>query len=213
MNLNNLNRELIQLEDIILETASVAMIRQDVAEISKQNNLLFEESFDDLDFLLYATLSFSHPNSRVSLICRRNSPVSGIEICVRHDEQHQNIALLVCNTLQELSLTAEDLVWVHPNYQEEIYRLAKHIRLVSETANDKISDSNQFQQYESRTELAPIDRLREIRERWGTGIISNTVSQKPRTSLNKQEEQSVQNSSIESTNLVNQLGVSNHEKH
>ena len=47
----NTTQKLIQLEDIILETASVAMIRQDMAEISKQNNLIFEESFDDLDFL------------------------------------------------------------------------------------------------------------------------------------------------------------------
>jgi hypothetical protein len=130
MNINNPNptptQELIQLEDIILETASVAMIRQDVAEISKRNDLIFEESFDDLDFLVYTILFFSQSNSRVSLIRHRNSPVSGIEICVRHDEQHQNIAWLIDRTLRELNLTPEDLIWIHPSYQEEIYGLIKN---------------------------------------------------------------------------------------
>jgi hypothetical protein len=214
MNLNNPNpnQELIQLEDIILETASVAMIRQDVAEISKQNNLIFEESFDDLDFLVYATLSFSHSNSRVGLIRRRNSPVSGIEICVRHEEQHQSIVLLVCETLRELSLTAEDLIWIHPNYQEEIYKLVEHVQFVSEIANNKVSESKQFQPYKNRTDLKPIDRLREIRERWGNGTTSNTSSRKPRASLNKQEEELVQDSFSESNDLVNEQRASNHEK-
>ncbi len=128
MNTNSPNstQELIQLEDIILETASVAMIRQDVAEIGKRNDLVFEESFDDLDFLVYSILFFPQSNSRVGLIRHRNSPVSGIEICVRHDEQHQNIAWLIRRTLRELNLTTEDLIWIHPSYQEEIYGLIKN---------------------------------------------------------------------------------------
>jgi hypothetical protein len=145
MNINNYSQESIQLEDIVLETAVVAMVRQDVAEISKKNNLVFEESFDDLDFLVYTTLSFSHRDSRVALICRRNAPVSGIEICVRHDEHPQNIALLVCKTLQELSLASEDLIWIHPNYQEDIHKLLEDDR-----------GTNQFPRDESITGLTPI---------------------------------------------------------
>jgi hypothetical protein len=203
MNLNNNDQEMIQLEDIILETASVAMIRQDVAEISKQNDLVFEESFDDLDFLAYTILSFSNTDSRVSLICRRNSPVPGIEICVRHDEQHQNIALLVCQTLQKLSLDAEDLIWIHPNYEEEIHRLLEHAQ--------PVSDSKQFQQHEIRTGLAPIDELREIRKRWGAGETSVTNSLKSIGNLNKQEEL-VEDSLSESTDLIVSQRASKHEK-
>jgi hypothetical protein len=133
----NPTQEFAQLEDIILETASVAMIRQDVAEISKQNNLLFEKSFDDLDFLVYATISFSSFKSRVSLVRHTNSPASGIEICVRHDEQ--NIAKLVCETLHELNLIAEDLIWIHPNYQEEVSKLIKDQKsIITKMVDNKI---------------------------------------------------------------------------
>jgi hypothetical protein len=205
MNLNNSDRELIQLEDIILETASVAMIRQNVAEISKQNNLVFKESFDDLDFLVYTTLSFSNPNSRVGLICRSNSAVSGIEVCVRHDEQHQNIALLVYQTLQKLSLDAEDLIWIHPYYEEEIHKLLEQAQPVSE--------SKQLQQHKIGTGLASIDRLREIRDRWGTGKTSTTNRLESIDHLNKREEELGQESFSESTDLINSQRASNHEKH
>jgi hypothetical protein len=48
----NPTQKLTQLEDLIPETNVVATIRQDVETISKQNNLAFQESYDDLDFLI-----------------------------------------------------------------------------------------------------------------------------------------------------------------
>lgn len=124
MNVNhNPTQDVAQLEDIILETASVAMIRQDVAEISEQHHLIFEESFDDLDFLVYTTLYFSKLNSRSSLVRHTNSPVPGIEICVRHDAP--NIGKLVYETLCQLNLGAEDLIWIHPSCKEELNKLIK----------------------------------------------------------------------------------------
>jgi hypothetical protein len=150
MNLNhNPTQDVAQLEDIILETASVAMIRQDVAEISTQHNLIFEESFDDLDFLVYATLSFSKLNSRSSLVRHKNSPVPGIEICVRHDEP--NIGQLVYETLCKLNLGAEDLIWIHPNYQKELDKLIKdHQCLIKRIADNKVVS---FSDYLNKREI------------------------------------------------------------
>jgi hypothetical protein len=118
----NSSQRLKQLEDIVPETAPVAMIRQDVAAISKQNNLEFHESYDDLDFLVFATL-YLHPASRVSLVAHRHSPTPGIEICVCHNQQ--NIAELISETLTKLDLTPNDLTWLHPNYEQQFSELVK----------------------------------------------------------------------------------------
>jgi uncharacterized protein YjbI with pentapeptide repeats len=116
------NKTSTHLSDIILETAPVAMIRKDVAAISKHNNLEFEESYDDLDFLVFATLTL-HLKSRVGLIYRKHSPVPGIEICVRHDQQ--NVERLISETLYELDLTPNDLAWLHPEYEKPFSELLR----------------------------------------------------------------------------------------
>ena len=64
---SNLTQQLIQLEDLIPETNLVATIWQDVETISKRNNLEFQESYDDLDFLVFAILPLSQTN-RVALV-------------------------------------------------------------------------------------------------------------------------------------------------
>jgi hypothetical protein len=111
-------RQTLQLEDIILETAAVAMIRQDVPELSKQHRIVFEESYDDLDLLVYTVLSFPHLQSRVALVRHTNSPTPGVEICVRHDEERSGS--IVDETLHKLDLTSQDLIWIHPNYHQEL---------------------------------------------------------------------------------------------
>jgi hypothetical protein len=115
---SNPTQRLIQLEDLIPETNVVATIRQDVETISKQHNLEFQESYDDLDFLVFAILPLSQ-TSRVALISHKNAPVPGIEICVRYDEE--NIAEVISETLKSLKLTSEDLIWIDSQYEREFY--------------------------------------------------------------------------------------------
>ncbi len=47
----------VRLEDSIAETKLLAMIRQEPTEIEATNKLEFHPSFDDLDYLVFATLS------------------------------------------------------------------------------------------------------------------------------------------------------------
>lgn len=115
---SNPTQRLIQLEDLIPETNVVATIRQNVETISNQNNLEFQESYDDLDFLVFAILPLLQ-TSRVALISHKNAPVPGIEICVRYDEE--NIAEVISETLKSLKLTPEDLIWIDPQYEREFY--------------------------------------------------------------------------------------------
>ena len=112
----NPTQKLTQLEDLIPETNVVATIRQDVATISKQNNLAFQESYDDLDFLVFAILPLSL-TSQVALVSHINAPVPGIEICVRHDRS--NIGEAIAQTLDRLNLTPKDLTWIDPQYDRE----------------------------------------------------------------------------------------------
>ncbi len=115
----NLTQQLIQLEDLIPETNVVATIRQDVVTIAKRSNLEFQESYDDLDFLVFAILPLSL-TSRVALVSHINAPVPGIEICVRHDLQ--NIGEVLAQTLDRLNLTPGDLTWIDPQYDQEEFK-------------------------------------------------------------------------------------------
>jgi hypothetical protein len=102
-----------QLEDLIPETNVVATIGQDVATISKLNNLEFRSSYDDLDFLVFALLPL-YSNIRVALVSHQNNPVPSIEICVRHDLD--NVGDAIVQTLDRLNLTLGDLTWIDSQY-------------------------------------------------------------------------------------------------
>jgi hypothetical protein len=118
----NPTQQLIQLEDLIPETNLVATIGQDVATISKLNNLEFRSSYDDLDFLVFALLSLPS-NIRVALVSHQNAPVPSIEICVRHDLE--NVGKAIAQTLEQLNLTIEELTWIDPQYENDFFKAAK----------------------------------------------------------------------------------------
>jgi hypothetical protein len=104
-------QKLTQLEDLIPETNVVATIAQDVATISKLNNLEFRSSYDDVDFLVFALLTLPS-NIRVALVSHQNAPVPSIEICVRHDLPNAGDA--IDETFDRLNLALEDLTWIDP---------------------------------------------------------------------------------------------------
>ncbi|PSB04260.1 hypothetical protein [Merismopedia glauca] len=113
-------QNLVQLEDLVAETVLVAMIRQEPAEISRSNNLEFKESYDDLDYLVFATLVLPF-GSQVSLVRHLHSPEPGIEICVRYNQP--NIPTVLAETMNAMNLTVDDLTWVHSEYKQKLYSL------------------------------------------------------------------------------------------
>jgi uncharacterized protein YjbI with pentapeptide repeats len=104
--------------DEIIPGNTVAMIRQELDEISQLNELEFRESHDNLDYLTFVILSLPS-NSRVALVRHQSSPESGTEIYVSHHQQ--NVLDTIAETLNQIKLTPEDLTWVHPDYKE-IYK-------------------------------------------------------------------------------------------
>ena len=80
----NHSQNLVRLEDSIAETKLVAIIRQEPNEIGRLYKLEFQQSCDDLDYLVFATLHLPSGN-KVALVRHENAPASGTEICVKYD--------------------------------------------------------------------------------------------------------------------------------
>jgi hypothetical protein len=114
------SQNLVRLEDTIPETNLVAIIRQEPAEITRFNQLEFRPSFDDLDYLIFATLSLPS-GDRIGLIRHQNSPSPGTEICVSYDRPPT--AVVIQEALSEMNLTVDDLTWIHPEYERQLKEL------------------------------------------------------------------------------------------
>lgn len=111
------SQKLIPLEDSIPETKLVAIVNREPAEITSINHLEFRPSFDDLDYLVFATLSLPS-GDRLGLVRHDNCPSPGTEICVGHNQL--NIAAVIQEAITEMNLTIEDLTWIHPEYEQQL---------------------------------------------------------------------------------------------
>jgi hypothetical protein len=120
--ITNPSQNLIRFEEIISEINPVAVIRREPDEISQSNKLEFRESYDDLDYLVYATFPLPSGN-QVSLVRHLRSPEPGMEICVRYKQT--NIPRVLTETLSKMNLTRNDLTWIHPEYEEQLYELMR----------------------------------------------------------------------------------------
>ena len=116
------SQNLVRLEDTIPETNLVAIIRQEPAEITRSNQLEFRPSFDDLDYLIFATLSLPS-GDRISLIRHQNSPSPGTEICVSYNQP--NTAAVIQEALIEMNCTVDDLIWIHPEYKHQLKEFSR----------------------------------------------------------------------------------------
>lgn len=122
MTTNSPSKDMMRFEEIIAETNPVAMIRKDPDGLKYSNNLEFQESYDDLDYLVFATLPLPS-GSKVGLVRHTHSPEPGIEICVGYEQQ--NIPKILRDALSEMNLTWNDLTWIHPEYEQELRELVE----------------------------------------------------------------------------------------
>jgi uncharacterized protein YjbI with pentapeptide repeats len=113
-------QNLFRFEEIISEINPVAVIRREPDEISQSNKLEFQESYDDLDYLVYAVFPLPSGN-KVSLVRHLRSPEPGMEICVRYKQT--NIPRVLTEAFSKMNLTRDDLTWIHPEYKRQVYEL------------------------------------------------------------------------------------------
>lgn len=111
------HQNLVRLEDSIPETKLVAIIRQEPSEIKKSNRVTFKQSFDDLDYLIFARLSLPSGN-KIALVRHKNSPASGTEICVAYNQQ--NTLAVLQETITKMNLNFQDFTWIHPDYEQQL---------------------------------------------------------------------------------------------
>ncbi|MEO1799587.1 MAG: hypothetical protein AAFR62_04075 [Cyanobacteria bacterium J06629_2] len=111
------SQNLVHLEDSIAETKLVAIVNREPAEIGKLHQIEFRPSFDDLDYLVFASLSLPS-GDRISLIRHDNSPTPGIEICVK--PALSNISVVLKQAMAEMNFTIDYLTWIHPEYEQQV---------------------------------------------------------------------------------------------
>jgi hypothetical protein len=103
----------LDLGEATIATMPVAVLRMEPDELTRKGVLSFCEGFDDLDYIVFATLLL--PSGReVTLVRHANAPSPGTEVCVVPDEKA--IVLTIIETLKTLNLTVADLSWIHPDY-------------------------------------------------------------------------------------------------
>ncbi|WP_310490133.1 pentapeptide repeat-containing protein [Chamaesiphon sp. VAR_69_metabat_338] len=107
------------------------------------------EGYDDLDEMRLTFLTLPS-NETVTLVEYLNSPQPGASICV--DAKMQNIPQIVFDSCLKLQVPREEVIWFHPDWQEEIDRLyAEH------GAIEKRPESPQGEELPQQNEYEPID--------------------------------------------------------
>lgn len=118
MMINDSAQNLVRFEESVPEINPVAVVQQEYTEINKTKTLDFQKSYDDLDYLVFATLVLPSKN-RVTLLRHEHSPNPGTEICVSYEQQ--NVSSVILETLKTLNLSIKDLTWVHSDYEQKLY--------------------------------------------------------------------------------------------
>lgn len=122
----NYSSSMVRFEDLVSETNPVAVIRKEPAEISKSNNLEFQKSYDDLDYLYFAILPLPS-EKKICLVRHIHSPEPGTEICVSYEQS--DIPRILTETFLEMNLNRNDFLWIHQAYEQELSELIKEQEL------------------------------------------------------------------------------------
>jgi hypothetical protein len=113
---NSLNQsDLINLSEVTFATNPVAVLRLEPDELPTAKSLNFREGFDDLDYLVFATLLLSS-GREVTLVRHTNAPNPGTEICMVPEDNA--IALTILESIKILNLTKADLSWTLQDFTE-----------------------------------------------------------------------------------------------
>lgn len=105
------------LSEITQALNSVGLINKEPVELESKGAPSFEKSFDDLDYLEYSLVSL--PSQKlVTLVRHQGAPTVGTKLCVALDDHE--IAQTIVEVLGKLSLSIQDLSWIHPDYEPEI---------------------------------------------------------------------------------------------
>ena len=90
----------------------MATVRFEPDYYIQSHHLDFISSYDDLDSLIFASLSLPSGH-RISILRHQNAPNPGTEICIAPGLSSPSSVLT--EALQVLNISRSDLIWVHPH--------------------------------------------------------------------------------------------------
>ena len=112
MTTSSLNSNLIRFEESVPEVDTVATIPFEPEHFIHSHHLDFISSYDDLDFLIFASVPLPSGH-RISLLRHQNAPYPGMEICLTPNLSSPSTVL--SEALHVLNISLEDLAWVPPD--------------------------------------------------------------------------------------------------
>jgi uncharacterized protein YjbI with pentapeptide repeats len=154
-NKGSISDKLVRFEEVTPANTGAAFLDASLESLVTPLGLPLYEGYDDLDEMRLTFLTLPSGET-VTLMEYLHSPQPGVYICV--DGKMQNIPQIVFDSCLHLQVSREEVIWFHPDWQEEIDRLyAEHgsIWQSQRYANEKRPESSQVE--ELGIEYEPID--------------------------------------------------------
>ncbi len=109
-------QQLVRFEESTPFTMAVAMVARLPADLINRSDIVFQEGYDELDYVSFSELVLPSEH-QVALLYHKRSPIQGIELCVAPDEP--SVIPIIDETLTFLNLGPQDILWIHPKFKKE----------------------------------------------------------------------------------------------
>jgi hypothetical protein len=148
---------LVRFEEVSPANQDAAFLAVSIEQLVAHLGLPLYEGYDDLDEMRLTFLTLPSGET-VTLMEYLHSPQPGV--CISVDATTQNIPQIVFDSCLQLQVAREEVIWFHPDWQEEIDRLyAEHgsIWQSQRYANEKRPELSQLEELTQNKQYEPID--------------------------------------------------------
>jgi uncharacterized protein YjbI with pentapeptide repeats len=133
----------VRFEEVSPANTGAAFLDASIESLVVPLGLPIYDGYDGLDDLQLTFLTLPS-GSTVTLSSYLNSPQHGTSIHV--DSAMQNIPQIIFESCQQLQVSREEVLWFHPDWQDEIDRLyAEHGAIKKRPESLRLPESNQFE--------------------------------------------------------------------
>lgn len=137
---------LVRFEEVSPANQDAAFLTVSIEQLVAHLGLPLYEGYDDLDEMRLTFLTLPSGET-VTLMEYLHSPQPGV--CISVDAAMQNIPQIVFDSCLQLQVAREEVIWFHPDWQEEIDRLyAEHGAIEKRTELSQLEELPQLNQYE-----------------------------------------------------------------
>jgi hypothetical protein len=149
--------KLVRFEEVSPANQDAAFLTVSIESLVAPLGLPIYGGYDDLDEMRLTFLTLPSGET-VTLVEYLHSPQPGVCICV--DAKMQHIPQIIFDSCLYLQIIREEVIWFHPDWQEEIEGLYKANGAILQSqsyAIEKLQDSKQVEELSSNIKYDPID--------------------------------------------------------